>query len=123
MFGIPFFLIFDSDSNAKPEELSDHKEKNRWLLDICDSRIGEFPPTTIGDCFCIIEEEYEEYLRKIDPDYKSIEDEASREYGAGGKKGIRGRFTASLYGEKGISPPKIIKDLIKAIYDKRSSSI
>lgn len=116
-FGIPVYVIFDSDENKTGDERKKHAQHNRWLLQFADARIEDFPKTVINELYSVFSQDFEHVLEQTDPHYKIKETEVNRELGlkAGHNKGIRAKFVALKYQDEKLPIPEIIEDLLEAI--------
>ena len=89
VYRIPFFLIFDNDSNkTDSKEKKQHAEHNRWLMEITDGLIEDFP-SGYSNKYFVFSPNYEASLKNADTEYFKVEAEVSKTYGTRKKKWIR----------------------------------
>ena len=122
-FNLPTYLVFDSDSDARPSERAKHAEHNRWLLGFSGGVIEDFPATGVCPSHAILSPNYESAVR-VDPEYPRFEAEVNDELGlhGGSSKGVRARAVALRYKETNLPPPSIIQSIVQAIVSCRQSA-
>ena len=113
VFDIPVFLIFDNDIGNIGDKKK-HIENNKWLVSFAGNKVEDYPVGQ-GKNFFAFNPNYETCLKKEDPDYETIEEQVSIQYGSSKKKGIRARYVALNYKEISREPPMSIKELFKGI--------
>ncbi len=116
-FDIPTYLIFDSDDDEPDSnKRREHARHNRWLLERANSSPTDFPPTTVGASYAVFSPDIESVLR-ADASYASAEAQVNSSLGlrAGSNKGIRARFVARHFIDRGMPVPSVIRSLIEAI--------
>jgi putative ATP-dependent endonuclease of the OLD family len=120
-FFIPTYLLFDGDKNSTD---SDTKAKSLELLKLLDVKINkaEEIKTTIEDNYAILDNNFDDILRKEILDYDDIIDEAGKTLGPTGKP-LKNKFLATKIKKKvdsgcnveDVMPESIVKIISKII--------
>jgi len=125
-FGIPVFLIFDSDSDKTDKnQRKEHQKNNHWLASFAGTTMSTtdfIPPQHYGERYFIFDPKFEIVLEK-NIDYPKIKKKVNKEFSLhkDGHKGIRAYYIAKDFAENSIRVPKTLQQLIDHIKKYRTS--
>ncbi len=107
-FGIPVYLIFDSDRGTKDESNLDY---NETLLRMLNEPVERKPVKRVRSTYAIADKDYETVIRSDIGDklYNKLLLEASEELGAKIGKGIQARYIANSLSQQNRIPKFVCK--------------